>query len=66
MKQTTKLYKLKDTLETVEDASKWASGKFTCASCRKSEDAAKFPTPVGDLCVGCVEIELKRAARTTC
>ena len=64
MKQTTRLYKLKDTLETVEDAAKWTSGKFTCASCRKSEDAAKFPTPVGDLCVGCVEIELKRAART--
>lgn len=64
MKQTTKLYKLKDTLETVEDASKWASGKFTCASCRKTEDAAKFLTPVGDLCVGCVEIEMKRAART--
>ncbi len=63
MKHTTKLYKLKDTLETVEDASKWASGKFTCASCRKTEDAAKFPTPVGDLCVNCVEIELKRQAR---
>ena len=63
MQMTTRLYKLKDTLENVNAASAWSRGRFTCISCRKSLSGNTFKTDIGNLCVDCIETELKKQAR---
>ena len=63
MKLTTRIYKLKDTLDKIESDVAWSSGTFKCLSCQRSVTGDKFNTPVGSLCVICVGSELKKAVR---
>ena len=64
MKQTTRLYKLKDTLGDIDSIANWSTGTFTCFSCRQSSHGSKFKSRIGSLCAACVERELLRTMRT--
>lgn len=60
-----RIYKLAETLGNVEHAEAWQTGSFHCFSCGKlgEADESYYKSTAGNLCVGCVETELKKASR---
>lgn len=60
----TQRLKLYEVLGHAGEAKSWSIANFTCVGCRRRVKGHKLQTPVGAVCVSCVESNLKIHAKT--